>query len=379
MLAYVAPEKIGIDARKLQRAYDLATEWTQRPTGKSAIMPAAAIMVGRGQQAVEPKFFGHQGPEIDAPPIRRDALFLLASLTKPITYLGAMILVERGLLGLSDPVTQYIPDFAAHHKEETLVQHLFTHTSGLPDMLENNMELRQQHAPLSKFIEGAIRDTVPKFPAGTDYSYQSMGTLVVAEIVQRISGLTIHEFLHKEIFVPLGLKSTALGSKSLPRERLTRVQTPDDVGVEKYGWNSRYWQELGAPWGAMFSTPDEFAVLCQFMLSRGSHPVQLLAPATIDKITTNRMNDYPDLPESIRRTRPWGLGWQLNCPATAGTLCDLLPATTYGHLGSTGTLFWIDPKQDAFCLIFTTMQRDRAPWRLVHLSNAVAAALMSTA
>src|SRR5204863_9436310 len=112
-----------------------------------------------------------------------------------VTYLGAMLLVERGLLNLSDRVTRYIPDFAAHHKENTLVQHLFTHTSGLPDMLDNNLELRRAHAPLSKFIEGAIRDTVPLFAAGTKLSYQSMGTLVVAEIVQRISGLSIAAYL----------------------------------------------------------------------------------------------------------------------------------------------------------------------------------------
>lgn len=377
MLEYVAAENVRIDAGRLQRAYDLAAEWTTRASGKPAVIPAAALMIGRIGQAVEPKFFGHQGPENDAPPIRRDAIFLVASLTKPITYLGAMILVERGLLGLSDPVTQYIPDFAAHHKETTLVEHLFTHTSGLPDMLDNNLELRRQHAPLSKFIEGAIRDTVPKFRAGTDYSYQSMGTLVVAEIVQRLSGLSIAEFLHKEIFAPLGLKSTALGAKSLPAERLLRQQTPQFDGVERFGWNTTYWRELGAPWGGLFTTPDEYAILCQLMLNRGVYNgVRLLAPATIDKITSNRLEDQPEVPEHIRRTKPWGLGWQLNHPATEGTLCDLLPVSVYGHIGATGTLFWIDPQQQAFALVFTTMERDRAPWRLVHLSNALAAALI---
>jgi CubicO group peptidase (beta-lactamase class C family) len=376
MLEYVAPEKIGIDPRKLQFAYDLAAAWTRRTPDQPAVMPAVALMVGKGGKAVEPRLFGHQGPSHNAPPIRRDSLFLIASLTKPVTYLAAMILVERGLLGLSDPVIQYIPDFAAHHKETTLVQHLFTHTSGLPDMLDNNLALRREHAPLAKFIAGAIRDTVPKFRAGTDLSYQSMGTLIVAEIVQRISGLSIAEFVRREVLEPLGMNSTSLGIGSLPRERLTQLQTPQFDGVEHFGWNSRYWQELGAPWGGMFSTPDDYAILCQLMLNRGQYgKVRLLSPATIDKITTNRLDDLPDLPESIRRTRPWGLGWQLNHPATEGTLCDLLPVSAYGHLGATGTLFWIEPQQQAFGIVFTTMERDRAPWRLVHLSNALAASL----
>jgi CubicO group peptidase (beta-lactamase class C family) len=296
---------------------------------------------------------------------------------KAVEHLAAMMLVERGLLGLSDPVTQYIPDFAAHHKEQTQVQHLFTHTSGLPDMLDNNLELRRQHAPLSKFIDGAIRDTVPKFRAGTDLSYQSMGTLVVAELVQRISGLSIQDFIAKEILQPLGLKSTSLGIGNLSRERIARSQTPQFDGVERFGWNSDYWRELGAPWGGMFSTPEDYAVICQLMLNRGKYgDVRLLSPATIEKITTNRLDDFPDLPESIRRTKPWGLGWQLNHPATEGTLCDLLPASAFGHLGATGTLFWINPAQQAFGIIFTTMERDRAPWRLVHLANALAAAVV---
>jgi CubicO group peptidase (beta-lactamase class C family) len=377
MLEYVAPDSIGIDAARLQRAWDLAEEWTSSGSGKTAKMPACAIMVGRRGKAVEPKLFGRQGPEANATLIRRDSLFLVASLTKPITYLAGLMLVERGLLGLSDYVARHIPDFAAHHKEQTLVAHLFTHTSGLPDMLDNNLELRKQNAPLAKFIDGAIRHTVPRFPPGTGFSYQSMGTLVVAELVQRLSGLSIAEFLRREVFEPLRLESTALGVQKLNRARLTRILAPQFEGAEQYGWNSRYWQELGAPWGGLFTTPDDYAVLCQLMLNGGTFGgVRLLAPATVELMTTNRLNDFPDVPESVRRTRPWGLGWQMNHPSTPGTLCDLLPSTAFGHLGSTGTLCWMDKEREAFCLIFTTMERDRAPWRLVHLSNAVAASLV---
>ena len=307
MLHHAEPAALDLDAVRLQAAYDLLDEWTRC---EKAPVPGGAIVVGRRGKIVAPRFFGRQGPEPDAEPIRKDGIFLLASISKPITYLGAMILVERGLLNLSDRVTRYIPDFAAHHKEETLVQHLFTHTSGLADMLENNVELRRSHAPLSKFIDGAIRDTVPLFRPGTRLSYQSLGTLVVAEIVQRISGLTIHDFLKKEIFEPLGLKSTALGSRDLDRARLVRVQTPDFLDPA-FGWNSKYWQELGAPWGGMFTSPEDFAVICQLMLNEGSYgQTRLLSPFTVRMMTSNRLDDYPELPESVRRTTPWGLGEQ---------------------------------------------------------------------
>ena len=254
-LPHATPAVLGLDERCLHVAYDRLEEWT---SGKNAPVPGGAILVGRNGKTIEPRLFGRQGPEPDSPAIRRDAIFLLASITKPVVYMGALMLVERGLLNLSDPVTRYIPDFAAHHKEATLVAHLFTHTSGMPDMLEKDKELRAGHVPLAKFIEGAIKDTVPLFPPGTSWSYQSMGTLVVAEIIQRITGQPIHDYIYRQIIEPLGLRSTRLGSKGLDERRLVRVQTPDWQGAD-YGWNSKYWRELGAPWGTMFSTPEDFA------------------------------------------------------------------------------------------------------------------------
>jgi CubicO group peptidase (beta-lactamase class C family) len=372
-LSIAQPDEIGLDPARLEGAYDRLEEWT---SGREAPIPGGAIVVGRRGQMVEPRLFGRQGPEPDAPPIRRDAIFLLASITKPVVYLGALMLVERGLLNLSDRVTRYIPEFAAHHKEDTLVQHLFTHTSGLPDMLPRDKALRAEHAPLEKFIEGAIRDTVPLFPAGTNFSYQSMGTLVVAEIIQRISGQHIHDYLRRQILEPLELGSSMLGSRGLDAERIVRVQTPEWHDPH-FDWNSRYWRELGAPWGTMFSTPADLAVIAALMLGGGAiGTVRLISPNTARMMTTNRLNDYPDLPESIRRTAPWGLGWKLNAPGTPGALCDLLGGQAFGHTGSTGNLMWMDPATGAFCILLTTAERARAPWRLVHLSNAIAAAVV---
>ncbi len=369
-----AAAEIGLDASRLQVAYDLLHEWT---TGPDAPIPGGAILVGRHGRVVAPKFFGRQGPEPDAEAIRPDGIFLLASITKPITYLGAMILVERGLLALADPVTRYIPDFAAHHKEDTLVQHLFTHTSGLPDMLPNNVELRRSHAPLATFIDGAIRDTIPLFRPGTNLSYQSMGTLVTAEIVQRISGLGIHEFLRREIFEPLQLKSTSLGSSGLELNRLVRVQTPEYQGDSDFGWNSRYWRELGAPWGGLFSSPEDMAAIGQLMLSRGEHDgVRILSPRAVEMMTQNRLDDFAELPESIRRTQPWGLGWQLNHLGSERSWSDLLTRNVFGHTGATGTMMWIDPARDGFCIILTTAELARGRWRLVRLSNAIASAFV---
>ncbi|QDU13712.1 Esterase EstB [Gimesia maris] len=370
-LPIVKPEEIKLDNERLQQAGSLLKKWTA-----AGSVPGAAIVVGRHGMMVEPQFFGKQGPEKNAEDIRSDGMFLLASITKPIVYMSALRLVERGELVLSLPVTHYIPDFAAHHKESILVHHLFTHTSGMPDMLENNVALRQSLAPLKQFIHGAIYDTVPLFqPAGTGLSYQSMGTLILAEIIQRLTRKTIAQHVRDEIIKPLGLQNTWLGRGEFPRERLVRVETPEYQTDSNFGWNSPYWQDLGVPWGGMFSSPADMAVICQCMLNYGEvADRRLLSRSMLEMATTNRLNDYPDLPEPIRRSQPWGLGWRLNHPGQSGSWGNLLDRSVFGHTGATGTMVWMDRRRNGFAVLLTTAIRSQAPWRLVKLSNMLASA-----
>src|SRR5690349_10788258 len=100
-LPTAAPAEIGFDPQRLDVAYRLLKKWTDDGT-----VPSGAITVGRQGRMVEPRLFGRMGPGADAPPIRPDAMFLLASITKPIVYFCAMQLVEQGRLSLTDPVVR---------------------------------------------------------------------------------------------------------------------------------------------------------------------------------------------------------------------------------------------------------------------------------
>src|SRR5262245_59047575 len=142
------PESIGFDATRLKRAYGLLQQWVETDQ-----VPAAGLCVGRKGSMVEPRLFGRQHPGADAPPLRKDALFLVASITKPVTVTAVMMLVERGELTLDDRVAAIIPKFAANGKEDVQLRHLMTHTSGLPDMPPDNVKLRKAHRPLSAFVE----------------------------------------------------------------------------------------------------------------------------------------------------------------------------------------------------------------------------------
>src|SRR5215831_3844115 len=152
-LPVVAPEKAGFDPARLQHAYDLLQRWV-----KEDKLPAATLCVGRKGRLVEPRFFGRHKPEADAPPLRKDALFLVASITKPVTVTAVMMLVERGELTLEDKVSAIVPRFRGHGKEDIRVHHLMTHTSGLPDMVADNEKLRKGHQPFAAFVDAICKE-----------------------------------------------------------------------------------------------------------------------------------------------------------------------------------------------------------------------------
>jgi CubicO group peptidase (beta-lactamase class C family) len=364
------PEAVGFDAARFQRACDLLHKWAD--TDK---VPAAALCVGRRGRMVAPRLFGRQRPGADDK-LRDDALFLIASLTKPITVAAVMLLVERGELTLEDRVTVFVPKFRGHGKEAIQVRQLMTHTSGLPDMVEGNEKLRAGHKPFSAFVEAICAERL-LFPPGTRVSYQSTGIAMLAEIVHQVSGRALPEFLRREFFEPLGLADTSLGWQPAKKERIAAVRVPEATADKDWNWNSPYWLGFGAPWGGLVTSPADYAHLCQLMLDGGKvGNVRILGPATVRVMTINQLESMPLIPEEERRCRPWGLGWALNWPGHSANFGDLLGPRAFGHWGSTGTVCWIDPDTDAFCLLFTTQPQEPEGRFLARACNAVAAALV---
>ena len=374
--SYAAPVVAGISEARWSSACRLLRGFCDDGT-----ILSAALVAGRGSAVVQPQLFGKQtlnGEE----PLRDDAMFLVASITKPIVASAAMLLVERGLLTLSDKVTDYIPEFGRNGKNAVRIRHLLTHTSGLPDMLPDNVDLRKNHAPLSAFVEGTCEVELD-FPAGRGVRYQSMGFAILGEVIQRVTGVSCADFVRREIFEPLGMIDSWLG---LPDEafdgdapvvdRVTEVLVPDEMVGQDWNWNGRYWRQLGAPWGGLITTAADLAFFCQMMLGQPPNGVQILSPATIRAATRNQLEMMADVPEVDRRTRPWGLGWRLNWPAHSANFGDFMGSRTYGHWGATGTVLWIDPDQNSFAVLLTTKPQEPHGTWLARVSNAVTASFL---
>jgi CubicO group peptidase (beta-lactamase class C family) len=376
------------NAERLIGAWNLLDDWIDRDE-----CPAASAVVGGLETPLKSHHTGRQSPR-SPQPIDANAIFLIASPTKPITALAVMMLVEAGELLLVDPISKYIPTFGTHGKDKITLAHCLTHTSGLPDMLPENVELRRGHAPLKEFTERACK-LAPSFLPGHAVQYQSMGILMLAEVVETVAGVPLPTFLRDRLFEPLGMLDTALGmpdgwtmpgpNGEVPRcERIAEVRTPSEKagsewtwagGDNDWGWNSDYWRRLGAPWGGLLSTAEDLAKLCRHLLSIHAGGEGLISAAALAAMTSNQFTQMPSVPEVSRRCTPWALGWQLNWPHDVQTFGDLLSASAYGHWGATGTMLWIDPARDLFTVLLTTEPLEPGRRRHSRFSNAVCGAL----
>lgn len=303
----------------------------------AGVIDAATIYLRLGDR-VEQRWFGQAHS--------MDAMFLLGSITKPMAITGVMTLVDEGQIDLSNKVVKYLPEFSEGERKEITVQQLLTHTSGLPDQLPENAELRRQHAPLSDFVAGAMR-TPLLFKPGTGYNYQSMGILLAAEIAQRITGTTIHAMLSDRVFGPLGMTRSSLGLRPFQTSDIIASQmegaAPESgagsAEAKNWDWNSPYWRNLGAPWGGGYSSVDDVARFLESFLKPDGKVVR-------EQTARDMIRNY-----NIGLDTPRGLGFALG-PNGFGTGCS---EKTFGHGGSTGTVAWADPEKDRLCVILTSL------------------------
>lgn len=365
-LQRAAPSAAGMSSERLERAAAIIESEV-----KAGKLGAASIIVARRGKIVLHKGYGALNPTPDSPRVQPDSIFLLASITKPVTACALMLLVERGLVSLDDPVSQYLPEFVGDNRSKVRVRDLLSHTSGLPDMLPENIELRRANAPLSSFVAGAMKTPLLYAPQ-EDFRYQSMGVLLAGEIVERLTKMRLRDFEQKEIFEPLGMKNSALGMKPGWRiEDTVRVyEAPNEnrEANQRFGANTPYWRDMGHPWGGMHSTTMDLAILLQTFLNQGSHSGKMwMSPATVAAMITD---------QNKQLNKPWALGWGLARSLVWTYSGDFVSPRTFGHAGATGTVAWADPESQLLCVILTNRSISLDGGRMLRLvSNAVTASI----
>jgi CubicO group peptidase (beta-lactamase class C family) len=329
---------------------DVVARLSERVT--SGAIPSAALAVGDADGAIRREAFTAEGR-----PISTDALFFLASVTKPIVATAFMNLVDDGLLSLHDPLVRYIPDFAnAPGKADVTAWHLLTHTSGVRDYPID--EIRRKRPSAADMTQMAIEAPLA-FRPGSRYSYCSTSFLLLTRLIEKLTGKTHVDFLRERILDPLGMESTYD-----PRGSKRPIVAVQGVGVDSRLMRFivlRYLAAVALPGGGLFGTLDDLLRFGAGTLRprRDGDRHAPLSPESIALMQQDQLGDgVPGEFDGEERAVHFGLGWG------KPTLMRHLPGSTgvVSHGGATGTRIWIDPEAGLVIVFFTNQwSADRGP------------------
>src|SRR5215471_13140442 len=303
-------------------------------------IPGAVVLIGHDGKVIYRKAFGSQSLEPTVEPMTVDTVFDMASLTKVLATTGSIMrMVQLGQIKLNDPVARYLPEFAQNGKGEVTIRQLLTHYSGLrPDL-----DLKPEWMGQAEAFRLANAEKLAN-PPGSTFIYSDINFIVLGELVQRLSGMTLNRYAETFIFAPLGMTNT----RFLPPQswflRIAPTQKDEKTGLMLRGLvHDPTARQMGGVAGhaGAFSTADDLAKFSQAMLNGGA-PVW--SRLTVEKMTT------PQQPPNLTVLR--GLGWDIDSPYSSNR-GELLPVGSFGHTGFTGTSVWIDPTTNTYIIILT--------------------------
>jgi CubicO group peptidase (beta-lactamase class C family) len=295
-------------------------------------------------------------------PMRTDTIFEIASMTKAVTAVLAMMLVEEGKLSLDDPVEKHLPEFRGlwlldgvrtpnartlkRPSRKITVRDLLTHTSGMegnPPEGIKELIIPEMRCHLSLAEAVLVYSQLPlEFEPGSRFSYSNPGIAVVGRIIEVIAGKPYEKFLEERIFRPLGMKDSFIFPPENKKARIASLYDMvdgklKDMGEMIYRKGARY----SVPEGGIYSTAEDIVKVFRMMLNGGTYgDRRYLSKASVELMTRNHVGDFR---VHGSMDKGWGLGW---------TVIRSEPSQSYGHTGAFGTKGWADPKKDMITLFF---------------------------
>ena len=326
------------------------------------LIPGAVLIVFHHGKVVYRRCYGSRSLEPVQERMTLDTVFDMASLTKPLmTATAVMQLYEQGKLSPNDPVSKYVPDFAADGKQDITIRQLLTHYSGLPPdiSLADPWEGKQEAYTRAFAVK-------PIHPPGVQFVYSDVNFIVLGALVEKISGLTLDEYAQRFIIAPLSLKHT----RYLPPVSWKPTIAPtqyDQGGMLRGIVHDPTSRRMGGVAGhaGLFSTGDDMAVYAQNLLDRlAGRPSHF----PLSRIVLQKMV-APEQPATGTALR--GFGWDIDSPYS-GNRGTLFPVGSFGHTGFTGTSLWIDPVSDSYVVLLTNSVHPNGPKSITELRGKVA-------
>jgi CubicO group peptidase (beta-lactamase class C family) len=379
------PEQVGLSAERLGRL----TQTVREDVAKGRIAGAVMLIARKGKVAYL-ESFGLRDKDANAP-MGKDAIFRVASMTKPVTSVAAMMLVEEGKIALDDPVAKYLPQLGklkvgvektdasaavtlelVSANREMTVQDLLRHTSGLTYGIFGTGKVKELYKEANAdTVDQTVAELVERlgklplvYQPGTVWEY-SRATDVLGGLVEVVSGVKLSEFFEQRIFKPLKMNDSGFW---VPADKLNRLaegqpeppnnQKPNMIDVTKP-------PKFEGGGQGLVTTAEDYARFLQMLLNGGElDGVRILGRKTVEYMTANHLGP------SIKAEGAWylpgpGHGFGLGFAVRQTTGVSPLPGTVgdYAWGGLYGTYFWVDPKEKLFAVWLTQSPANRTYYR----------------
>jgi CubicO group peptidase (beta-lactamase class C family) len=389
------PEELGFDAARLARLTQSFQSYVD-----AGQLPGAVVLIARNDKVAYLRAFGYQDREKQIA-MTPDSIFRIASMTKPIISVAAMMLVEEGKLDIAAPVFQYLPEFKdlrvgierrdantgntelalEPQRRPMTVQDLLRHTSGLVYGIFGDGPVHKAYrAGNVDDVNQSLAEMITKLSQlplahqpGEVWEY-SMATDVLGRIIEVVSGTTLDAFVEERITKPLGMESTGFYVRERDIGRLAQPQVDPASGRRPAMFDATQKPRWLSGGGGVVSTASDYLRFCEMLLHGGaSASTRLLGSATVTLMTSDALPPglgYSDraktLMADLAPTPEAGQGFGLGFAVRTSVGHNPLPGSvgTYYWTGAYGTTFWIDPREKLIGIMMIQVPlAESAPYR----------------
>ena len=359
------PEDLGISSQRLERA-----RGQMKADVESGRIPGGVLLIARHGKIATLDAVGFQERK-SGTPMKSDSIFRIASMSKPITTVAAMVLAEEGKLDIGAAVAQYLPEFKdvkvgvdkAEPKRPMTVQDLMRHTSGLTYGIFGNSPVDEMYKKSGIFASKSLADMVgaiarlPLAHQPGEFWEYSVSTDVLGRIVEVVSGMELDRFVAANITGPLKMTDTGFYLNATQAARLARADSAISLG----GTDPTKKPAVLSGGGGMLSTAGDYARFCQMMLNGGElGGVRILSPKTVALMTsdqlppaTERHTSVAMLLDGFGPTPEMGTSFGLGFAVRTEPGRNPVPGSVgdFSWAGITGTYFWVDPKEQLVAVL----------------------------
>ena len=373
------PEDAGFSSKRLEK-----TRQAIKANVENNQVPGAVLLLVRNGKVVTYDAIGYQD-RAEKTAMKKDSIFRVASMSKPITTVAAMILAEENKIDVGAPVAQYLPEFkdvkvgveGLAVKRAMTVQDLMRHTSGLTYGLFGNSDVDQLYRKANIFGAKSLADmvkTIASLPLlhqpGEVWEY-SVSTDVLGRVVEVASGMDLASFIEERITGPLKMTDTGFYLNASQAARLARPDSATTMG----SIDPTAKPAVFSGGGGMLSTAGDYARFCQTMLNGGElDGVRILSPKTVALMTSDQLPPSTDRHTSVATLldafgptpemgTSFGLGFAVRTDPGRNPVPGSVGDFSWG--GIMGTYFWVDPKEKlvTVLMIQVPMATDVPYWR----------------